>query len=335
MQAKLKFIAELAEKDNKIENLQNNLQLCKRKIQSKTFKELVKAPRQFQKESLTSAFTNKTVRATSGKRHHTNITKSREDIISYVSIIPSFDSSNVKWITLHVDNLGDGEFGEIKQVQIKTLNIVVAAKVPKIELSKMAMLAETIVLLTLSGHINFPFCFGLLSNKIVLMEYFGSFQSGFWKSCQNFSQKQRSGMTMKELKDICKGVLNAIIFLHDRHILHNDIKADNIVIANEIKMIDFGKATMLTSPLEYNIAPGTAINSTYNTIHRHIAHELRNVPGSKQSIKTGIYSVGYMFKHAAAKILFKPIIELGRLMKHCDIDGRISTQNALDKLTRL
>ena len=280
----------------------------------------------------TSNLATKSVYATSGKRLHMNVTKSREDLISYVSF-HSFDMSNIEWQFLPTDNLGSGQFGEIKLAKIKTLDVMVAAKVPKVNVSRKLILAETVVLMTLSGHVNFPFCFGILLENVILMEYFGSCDAGSWKNCPNFSQKQHSHMTVNESKYICKGILNAVIYLHKKKILHNDIKADNVVIANEVKMIDFGKATMLSSPLIYNIVPGSNECNMYNTRHRHIAYELRNIPGTKQSVKTDIYSVGYMFKHAAARISYDPIIELGRLMKR-DIESRISAENALEKLLR-
>ncbi len=46
--------------------------------------------------------------------------------------------------------------------------------------------------------------------------------------------------------------------MHSRQILYNDIKADNVVVANTAKIIDFGKATLISKPVVYNIVPGSS-----------------------------------------------------------------------------
>ena len=120
-----------------------------------------------------------------------------------------------------------------------------------------------------------------------------------------------------------------------KNILHNDIKCDNVVIAEQVKIIDFGKATIVSSPLIYNIRKGTDASDVYNKRHRHLAYELRNIPFSSQCFKTDIYSIGYMFKHCASIIQYTPIIQLGRLMKSQEIDDRISLANAIDKLNKI
>ena len=140
-----------------------------------------------------------------------------------------------------------------------------------------------------------------------------------------------------DIRNLCKGIFDGFNFLHYKSILHNDIKADNIVIHNNVpKIIDFGKANIASHPLVYNVKPGTPEHETYEKWHRHLAYELRNIPGSSQSFKTDIYSIGYMLKHAGA--LTSPpceqIILLGRLMKNQNPSQRISLQNSLDKLQR-
>lgn len=56
----------------------------------------------------------------------------------------------------------------------------------------------------------------------------------------------------KHSESFCKyvsyKVLCGLKYLHERHILHRDIKSDNILVSSEghIKLADFGYATQLT-----------------------------------------------------------------------------------------
>ena len=131
-------------------------------------------------------------------------------------------------------------------------------------------------------------------------------------------------------------LLNAVLYMHNKNILHNDIKADNVMVGDKrTVLIDFGKATMIKFPLTYNIALNDDYRNLYNSKYRHLAHELRNVPATKQSPSTDGYSVGYMMKHVGAVIPYDPIIEIGRMLKRQDVNNRISLKNALEKLNKL
>ena len=54
--------------------------------------------------------------------------------------------------------------------------------------------------------------------------------------------------------------------------------------------------TLQAAPLKYNIAVGSDRQKFYNKNHKHLAYELRNIPFSKRSIKTDIFSIGYLFQ---------------------------------------
>ena len=231
--------------------------------------------------------------------------------------------------------VGNGQFGKIKIGRIIPLNLVVAAKFPKHEKEKF-ILVEAIVQLSLSGNKNFPICFGLYNERVMLTEYFGKFNSGCCETVPNLHQLLKNGISLEVLKRVCVGLVEAVVFMHKKSILHNDIKSDNILLVHKtVKLIDFGKATMMSCPIMYTIPVGSELQKTYNTIHRHLAHELRNIPNTKQSKKTDAYSVGYFFKHAAATVPYEPIIVIGRLLKHLVVEERISLTNALDKLKKL
>ena len=299
---------------------------CKKTIEiSERQKEHFKRPQIFMTSSVSKS---RPVRATSRSNRQV-VLSARDTLVSTVSGIPTFTDDGV---TINNDEIGKGQFGTVKTALLHKLGITVVAKILDGNFPKKAIFAEAIVGLTLSGHKNFPFCFGLLGNNIILMEYFRVPRNNLMETCPTFSQRLRAGIKAHELKFICSGIIDGIAYMHSKHLLHNDIKSDNIIIADAVKIIDFGKTTLVSRPLVYNVVPGSKEHKKYNSVHRHLAHELRNIPGSSQTIATDTYSVGHMFKHAAATINFEPLIKLGRAMKHVSPFSRLSLANAVEKI---
>uniref|UniRef100_A0A7M5XKW9 Protein kinase domain-containing protein n=2 Tax=Clytia hemisphaerica TaxID=252671 RepID=A0A7M5XKW9_9CNID len=179
----------------------------------------------------------------------------------------------------------------------KRLNIVVACKTMSDETSsKYDVLSEAVVGMTISGEKYFPYIFGILQPFSILMEFLGNQET--LEASPTLYRKVKQLTNFSQLKPIFIDVLNTVMVLHSFKILHNDLKADNFVFINTcVKLIDFGKATHFSNPKTYNIQPGSDTAKKYNTYHRHIAYELRNIPGSKQSVQTDIFSLGHMLKH--------------------------------------
>ena len=316
----------LAEKDTVIDGLRKEVLDCKKTIEmSKRQKEHFKRPHMFMTSSVSKS---RPVRATSRSNRQV-VLSARDTLVSTVSGIPKFTDEGV---TVNNDEIGKGQFGTVKTALLHKLGITVVAKIMDENFPKKAVFAEAIVGLTLSGHNNFPFCFGLLGNNIILMEYFRAPQNNLMETCPTFSQRLRAGIKANELKFICSGIIDGIAHMHSKHLLHNDIKSDNVIVADAVKIIDFGKTTLISRPLVYNVVPGSEEHKKYNSVHRHLAHELRNIPGSSQTIATDTYSVGHMFKHAAATINFEPIIQLGRAMKHVSPISRLSLASAVEMI---
>ena len=131
---------------------------------------------------------------------------------------------------------------------------------------------------------------------------------------------------------IARQVLERISFLHQLTILHNDIKADNVILLEEfraaVKIIHFGKSTLLSSPLKYSL--NYAERMKYNKYHRHLAYELRNETNIYQSVSTDTYSIGYMFQLVGAFEKFDFFENEGKQMKSRSPIRRMSI-DAADK----
>ena len=328
---KLQGTLRLAEKDHIIERLQDEKRRAQEKSivfkkQSTLLGRLPQAP----------LFSSAATQAPGGKQDYaTSIRVGRKTggsldaLFGSLQGIPIFSDEGV---TVTDQQVGKGLFGVVKVATLRKLGIKVAAKVLDISsISAKAIKAEAVVGLSLSGHQNFPYCFGLLGENIILMEYF---QFDCNTACPTLASKCRQ-LKPAELKSAFESIFVAFSYMHSKNLLHNDIKADNIILADTVKIIDFGKVTTVASPAVYKICPGTKEHEMYNQWHRHLAHELRNIPGSKQSVLTDTYSLGYMLKHTAGVIGYNALIQLGRLMKKLQPSERISIDNALNKLSML
>ena len=60
------------------------------------------------------------------------------------------------------------------------------------------------------------------------------------------------------------------------------------------KLTHFGKVKLIDAPFSYNIANGSKEIDKYNKFHCHPADEIRDIKGTKQSISTGTYLIGYL-----------------------------------------
>ena len=326
----MKSLLAHAEKDNTIEQLKKQVAACKTSGRHSVYGNITYNTRQI----LTTSANNSLADQASSLRFSKSVHNSRDTIIRSLSGMPVFENDAVA-----IENkiIGAGRFGTIKQAKLHKLRLTVAAKImDTATCSKKAILSEAIVGMTLSGHNSFPYFFGLVGESIILMEYLrppkGSTRE---EAAPTLAMKLKSGISRNELRHTCCEILKAIAFMHSKKILHNDIKSDNVIVSNTVKVIDFGKATLMSNPVVYNIAEGSQESVTYNTRHRHLAHELRNISGSKQSVLTDTYSIGYLLKHAGGTICHQSIIQLGRMMKCRNPYSRISIENCLDKFQKL
>ena len=180
-----------------------------------------------------------------------------------------------------VDNknisLGEGTFGIVTVGHFHTLNVPCAIKSGK-DIRHFNPYFEARVLQNLSGSRFFPYVFGVMSSKSLVMELIAEKKvDGQWHVPTIYSEKSR--FTMPVWNRICMQVSEAIKFMHNANILHNDIKSNNIILKvmnkdEDIcpKICDFGKATHKMKPLQYNLTDKEKLK--YNAKYLYIAYEL-------------------------------------------------------------
>ena len=147
--------------------------------------------------------------------------------------------------------------------------------------------------MAMTGHENFPFVFDFMAPWCILMELLCEANGSCCPTLGNFLAHCTAPLrtAVKIAIDICI----AIHGLHVKGSLHNDIHSGNILVRNSshVKIIDFGKSTLVTNPLRYHIEPQSKQHERFNTVHLFLPNELRNILGTFQSIASDVYSVGY------------------------------------------
>ena len=116
-------------------------------------------------------------------------------------------------------------------------------------------------------------------------------------------------MTAKDWINVCAQLAEVVRYLHeDVKCIHNDIKADNILLTNtstvvssnkfNVLLIDYGKATEKSLGKLYKLSDTEKL--LYRTHHLHLAPEI--IDGVvKQSTTSDVYSVGKVFQFICDK----------------------------------
>ena len=191
--------------------------------------------------------------------------------------------------------MSSGVFGVVGLGFIPSIQQRVGVKIFSEKLTQTEILAETKIALEMSGHPNFAYVFGIIEPNKLLMEYIDG---------ETLSEIVKNKVLVQHWKGVCLDLVRALQNLHNHGILHNDLHSRNIILRNYkyVKIIDFGKATLVDDPVVYNIRKGSLKHKRYNTYHRHLAHELRNIPGSSVTCHSDIYSLGYNFRVIAQHV---------------------------------
>ena len=103
----------------------------------------------------------------------------------------------------------------------------------------------------------------------------------------------------------------AVKYMHLKNFLHNDIKANSVLLklkeGNWIpKLTNMDSATLKSEPEVYRSS--ATQTEKYNKKYPHLAYELLNVFGAKASFASDVYSLGYIFNYLPIKIFYQILI---------------------------
>ena len=176
---------------------------------------------------------------------------------------------------------------------IISLNQRIAVKKVSSKCRLVDALAERKKAMVMADHENFLFVFGFMVPRYILMELLCETNESCCPALRKFLA--HCSVPLRTAIKIAIDICIAIHELHVKGLLHNDLHSGNILVRNSshVKIIDFGKSTLVTYPLRYDIELQSKQHERFNTVQLFLAYELRNIRGSFQNIASDVYSVGY------------------------------------------
>ena len=230
--------------------------------------------------------------------------------------------------------IGSGIFGVVRKCFIKSVHQHCCFKEFSGKTTNAEVMAEAKVMLLLAGHPNFPYIFGVSYPNKILMEFVSD---GTHASPTMKDVLEDQNLTLQPWIAVCVELCKAVQYMHDNGVLHNDLHYRNVLLREHryVKIIDFGKATLITDTVVYNIIPGSEKHRKYNTYHRHLAHELRNVPGSRETVESDVYTLGYNIEKVAQYLKSSRLLCIAtKMMVKSPLD-RVLLVNVVRQISRI
>ena len=158
-----------------------------------------------------------------------------------------------------LQKLGEGTYGNVYKILDKQTQNIVSIKIFNNEdfggIGVSSTTLREITYLTQLRHKNVIKILGIGTdvNKLCyLMEYCDSCLRTFVDSHQ---------LTIDNVKNIFKQIMEGLFYLHSQNIMHRDIKCENILLkGNIVKLCDFGNARSCYDPNQRNYTPGVFVS---------------------------------------------------------------------------
>jgi len=166
-----------------------------------------------------------------------------EEIMSRLRSIVTVGDPNRKYTKM--EKIGQGASGIVHTAIETATGMEVAIKQMNLQQQpKKELIINEIVVMKANKHpnvVNFLDAYLVSDELWVTMEYLpgGSLTDVVTETCMDEGQ----------IAAVCREVLQALDFLHKGHVIHRDIKSDNILLGmnGEVKLTDFGFCAQITS----------------------------------------------------------------------------------------
>jgi serine/threonine protein kinase len=190
-----------------------------------------------------------------------------------------------------IRKIGQGSFGRIYICQDIISNEFYAMKVEQISTLNRVLEIE-------SKYLNYLKGFGI--PELIFFgrseKYFILIETLLGKSLENLYSESHGNFNIKDVCMIGIQILDRLEYIHNKNIIHRDIKPDNFVIGknedkNTIFMIDFGLAKRYRNPLTQEHIPFRLTKRLTGTARYASVNALK---GGEQSRKDDLESLNYM-----------------------------------------
>ena len=232
--------------------------------------------------------------------------------------------------------IGKGAFGEVYLTTKKGINKLFATKkIPKYKVEnptiKKHLIDEIEILQTLNHKniIKLETIKQTTNNYYIITEYYNG--GGLFNILKQYKNMYHKAFPENIIQHLMRQIIDAIIYLHQRKIIHRDLKLENLLInyeseedknnlnllKAEVKIIDFGFATHLDgSHLRYSIL-GSPINMDPILLTKLNNQNLSYLIGYDE--KADIWSLGTVcYEMATGETLF-PVQNINQLVQRVEI----------------
>ena len=203
--------------------------------------------------------------------------------------------------TPHV--LGEGSFGCVKKTLYR--DIEVAVKILKGNASERELMHEANVMHEIGDHPGVPFLYGVCvkdTHFMLIMQYCSQDDKVVTLSDAADSEDLSNVSWLQILIRLTE----ALIFIHKKGFVHNDLKGNNVLLCKDEQMwqpviIDYGKSVGLSGA---QAKQNNSAQSSCNLIKKRCSHTAPEVFSGQQppSCASDIYSLGVIFEKVNAKL---------------------------------
>ena len=204
--------------------------------------------------------------------------------------------------------LGKGAYGEVYLSEKKNSNKLFATKKISREIADRPNFKKYLIIeIEILKMLNHPNIVKLEDFKksansyYIIMEYING--GGLSQCLKKYIQKHGKAFPEPIVQHLMRQIIDALVYIHDKKIIHRDLKLDNIMVnfdseidkenlnmmRAQIKIIDFGCSTLLTKQNLATTAVGSPINMDPLILEKY--NKLRD-KSTTYDTKVDIWSIG-------------------------------------------